>query len=165
MKTHLLCVLFSFLIVATVTQSATYNKSLCTDIEIDQLHYYINSNQNSQDIQYQSNDTTVMYNLCSQVEVYCSYLNAVLVASLVVQNQTSKTCSPFIQTNITFINPLNGSQGIQVTYTPIWNQANIQPILLTYPCNSGNSVGCPSIESSIMWEYFNRHLLAYTIVI
>lgn len=37
--------------------------------------------------------------------------------------------------------------------------------MLAYACNSGSSIGCASIESSIMWDYFNRHLLAYTIVI
>jgi hypothetical protein len=150
MQTHRFPLLLSLLIAAWA-QSTAYNSSLCTDIEIDQLHYYINANQNNQDIRYEKDNTIVIYNLCSQVEVYCSYLNTVLVASLVVQNQTSKTCIPFNQTNITFINPLNGSQGIQVTYTPIWSQVNITPISLSYPCNSGNSIGCPSIEASTMW--------------
>jgi hypothetical protein len=85
MKKYVLCALW-LLLSQMSAQSVAYNMSLCTDIVIDQLHYYINNNQNSQDIQYRNNDTIVTYNLCSQVEVYCSYLNAVLVASLVSTN-------------------------------------------------------------------------------
>ncbi len=70
-------------------QSTVLNTSLCTDIEIDSLHYYINEKDSDNNIQFANGSTLFTYNLCKQVEVYCSYQNTVLVASMVGVDPTT----------------------------------------------------------------------------
>lgn len=77
--------------------SEALNMSLCTDIEIADLHYYINSNQNSQDIVTRNGSEISTYNLCKEVEVHCPSLNSVIVASLVIVNEINGTCHSYKQ--------------------------------------------------------------------
>ncbi len=34
-----------------------------------------------------------------------------------------------------------------------------------YACNSTHFVGCPKVESGVMWEYFTQNIITYTIII
>jgi hypothetical protein len=47
--------------------SLGYNTSLCTDIVIGDLHYYINANSNNLNIIKETNGSRIVYNLCKQV--------------------------------------------------------------------------------------------------
>ena len=60
----------AFLLVLVVTvscQSQPYNLSLCADIEIDQLHYYINEAEDNSDLHLEKDQIHYTYNLCKQV--------------------------------------------------------------------------------------------------
>jgi hypothetical protein len=50
---------------------AALNMSICTDIQISDLHYYINSNSNNHDIVTINGSEISTYNLCKEVEVHC----------------------------------------------------------------------------------------------
>lgn len=71
-----------------LVSSAALNVSLCTDIQISDLHYYINSNSNNHNIVTKNGSDIFTYNLCSVVEVHCPTTNSVIVASLVIVSET-----------------------------------------------------------------------------
>ena len=48
-------------------QSTIYNSSLCADIEIDSLHYFINTQMANKDLSFTVNNTVFIYNLCNSV--------------------------------------------------------------------------------------------------
>lgn len=122
-----------FIILLTICSPQNYNTSLCTDIEIGNLHYYINSNSNNQNLINQINSTKIIYNLCKKVEVYCSYLNAVVTGSMVVINTDNNTCKSYTQSSVGLIDPNNISSGITVTYLSQQNES----IVINTPC-TGN---------------------------
>ena len=63
------------LVCSALTQINNHNQSLCTDIQINDLHYFINLQLDSADLQMTEGNTTITYNLCKHVEVYCPYQN------------------------------------------------------------------------------------------
>lgn len=130
--------LLLLLVLPTLSQS--YNTSLCTDIVIGDLHYYINANSNNLNIVRETNDSSIIYNLCKQVEVYCPYLNAVITASMVLTSPANRTCTPYRQTAVGLINPTDVSSGITVTYLSSANQS----VVINTPCN-GAGIGCPAV--------------------
>ena len=97
----------------------TYNASLCTDIVIGELHYYINAAEDNSNLERVENGERMVYNLCKQVEVYCPYLNAVLNASLILLSPSSKICITYVQSAVALIDPNSVSSGILVTYSPL----------------------------------------------
>ncbi len=97
-------------------QTVPYNLSLCADIEVDDLHYYINSQQDNKDLTYKDNLSTVTYNLCKGVEVYCPQQNAIVNASLVAVNPADGSCVPYIQTGVTYLDGKDPKSGIKVLY-------------------------------------------------
>ena len=52
LKPHIVCILLSIVLPQIAAQTIPYNHSLCADIEIDSLHYYINSQQDNKDLSY-----------------------------------------------------------------------------------------------------------------
>lgn len=138
-----------------------YNASLCTDIVIGELHYYINADSNSKNIYQNLNNDVLVYNLCKSVEVYCPELNAVVTASLVSIDKNTNACKTYNQAEVRLLDSTNISSGISVIYSSL--SGDNQTVILNYTCNG--SVGCPSVESGNLWQYFEKGLLAYTIVI
>lgn len=58
----------TLLLLLTISSlSQTYNTSLCTDLVIGDLHYYINANSNNLNIIKETNASKIIYNLCKQV--------------------------------------------------------------------------------------------------
>lgn len=66
MQSALLTPTLLFLLILSCL-SQPYNTSLCTDIVIGDLHYYINANSNNLNIIDDTNGSTIVYNLCKQV--------------------------------------------------------------------------------------------------
>lgn len=97
----------------------TYNVSLCTDIKIGELHYYINSADDNANLEKVENGERIVYNLCKQVEVYCPYLNAVLNSSLILLSPSLKNCISYVQSSVALIDPNSVSSGILVTYSTL----------------------------------------------
>lgn len=97
----------------------TYNVSLCTDIKIEELHYYINSADDNANLEKVENGERIVYNLCKQVEVYCPYLNAVLNSSLILLSPSLKNCISYVQSSVALIDPNSVSSGILVTYSTL----------------------------------------------
>lgn len=75
------------------SQGVNYNQSICADIVINDLHYYINDAQNNINIQLNNANTIITYNLCKQVEIYCKYQNSIITASMVILDPTLQTCT------------------------------------------------------------------------
>ncbi len=141
MKESALYLLLLFLLTAgCLTQ--TYNTSLCTDILIGDLHYYINANSDNQNIVKDLNGSQLVYNLCKQVEVYCPYANAVVNASMVLTSPLNRTCIPFTQTSVGLIDQEDVSSGITVTYLA----PNNQQIVINTTCMGGEGFGCPTVQ-------------------
>lgn len=130
-----------FLVLIIGCSSQAYNVSLCTDIVIGDLHYYINSASNNLNIVQQVNDTQMIYNLCKQVQVYCLYQNAVITASMVVISKVNKTCTPYVQTIVGLINQTVITSGIRVAYVSPKNET----IIIDTPCN-GEGIACPAVH-------------------
>lgn len=108
----------------------TYNASLCTDIVIGELHYYINSAEDNANLEKVENGDRMVYNLCKQVEIYCPYLNAVLNASLILLSPSLKNCISYVQSSVALIDPNSVSSGILVTYSPL--SSSNQTITMRY---------------------------------
>lgn len=168
MPIHLLLKLFILLVITlwiVNSQSTFYNSSLCADIEIDSLHYFINIQQANKDLSFTVNNTIFTYNLCNSVEVYCRSQNAVLSASMVLLNVSTDTCLTYVQSSITYIDNLTPKSGIKVKYLSLPVTNTSQQYYMYYACNSTHFVGCPKVESGVMWEYFTQNIITYTIII
>ena len=126
-------------------QSASYNLSLCADIEIDSLHYYVNVAQDNKDLYLNSSSGDVTYNLCKSVEVYCKYQNAIINASMVAVNSVESTCTSYTQYNISYLDDKTPKSGIKVLYLsmPITNTS--KKMYLYFSCNANVTIGCPSV--------------------
>lgn len=126
-------------------QSTSYNLSLCADMEVDTLHYYVNVAQDNKDLSFTKNTSTFTYNLCRGVEVHCKYQNAIINASMVSVSSVDGTCVPYKQFNISYLDDTKPTSGIKVLYlsTPITDKS--QKIYLNFPCNDNVTIGCPSV--------------------
>jgi hypothetical protein len=110
----------------------TYNSSLCADVEMGELHYFINAKHNNQDISYRSGNSTITYNLCRRVEVYCESLNAVVADSLVSVDAVKGSCLTYSQSSVEYLDSANVSKGIRVIYSS--SDPNKTAINMDYPC-------------------------------
>lgn len=164
MQGKLLWVLLALLSLSAA-QSTTYNVSLCTDIEIDSFHYFINEQEDSQDLIFKEGDSVFTYNLCQTVEVYCKYQNSVIVASMVAVNPVAETCISYTQNHITFLDGSTAGSGIKVQYISQPTSNLSQEIVLKYSCNNDTGEYCPGVEASIMWDYFQTNIITFTIII
>ena len=63
------------------------------------------------------------------------------------------------------INKNNATHGINVFYSEKNNTNNANPIVLAYPCNAENKIGCPSVARTTLWTYFSNNSIGYTIAI
>jgi hypothetical protein len=125
-----------------------YNQSLCADIAINQLHYFVNEQEDNADIWMGSSNSlnvAITYNLCKQVEVYCSYQNAVLVASLVIIDNDNMTCTAYQQSNVTYYQGEDYNSGIKVTYLPVVSGSTQPSYTISYPCNPATEEYCPTV--------------------
>ena len=80
-------------------------------------------------------------------------------------NATSGACLTYVQSSITYLDDLTPTSGIKVLYLSLPLTNTSQHYYLNYTCNLTNSVGCPEVESGVMWDYFSQNVITYTIVI
>lgn len=62
---------------------------------------------------------------------------------MVVIDDKTSNCYQYTQTNITYIDQNNASQGIKVLYMPL--NPTAPPITFQYACNGTQNIGCPSV--------------------
>lgn len=80
-------------------------------------------------------------------------------------NPSDGSCIAYTQSAITYLDDKTATSGIKVLYQSIPVSNNSKIIYLNYSCNSTTSIGCPSVESGLMWDYFNQNIITYTIII
>ena len=99
------------------------------------------------------------------MEVYCRPQNAIINASLVSVNPTDGSCLAYMQTGISYLDDKTPTSGIKVLYQsyPLGNSS--KKLYLSYRCSANETIGCPSVESGLMWDYFNQNIITYTIII